>query len=53
MKQVFFLSEHDLRQIFFLTLPGTSILTLMFLDWLVSRLWQRFRGHKDRGGHLE
>jgi hypothetical protein len=39
-----------MRQIFFLTLPLTMILTAMFLDWLGSALWRRFRGRKNTGG---
>ena len=42
-----------MRQIFFLTLPGTLILTAMFVDWLVTTLWRRFRGRNDRGGHTD
>jgi hypothetical protein len=42
-----------MKQFFFLTLPITSILTLMFLDWLVSTLWRRFRSHDDRSDHAD
>lgn len=42
-----------MKQFFFLTLPGTGILTLMFLDWLVSTLWRRFRSHHDGGDQAD
>jgi hypothetical protein len=42
-----------MKQLFFLTLPATLLLTAFFLEWLVPYLWQRYRGRKDPGPNAD
>lgn len=42
-----------MRQIFFLTLPATLLLTAFFLELYVPVLWRRLRGHKHGGDQAE